>query len=84
MGQGTSALLAGGKLEMPFSRAIVVGCLTALKWLLWLVAALLVLLMVRMRFLGPNGSVTMMQLFWLTTGAVIGGWSCGFMASRFD
>ncbi|MBY0612303.1 MAG: hypothetical protein K2P80_08960 [Beijerinckiaceae bacterium] len=69
---------------MPLSRAIIIACLTALKWLLWLVAVLLVLLMLRQHFLGPNGGVTMMQLFWLTAGSVIGGWTCGFMASRFE
>ena len=69
---------------MHFSRAIAMACLTALKWMLWLVALLLVVLIIRQHFLGPNGGVSMMQLFWLATSAVIGGWVCGMLAHRFE
>ena len=69
---------------MHLSRAIAIACLTILKWMLRLVALLLVMLVVRQYFLGPNGGVSSIQLSFLAAGSLIGAWLCGYLSLRFE
>jgi hypothetical protein len=67
--------------DMIIARAVATACLTVLKWMLWLVAALLLLLIVAQYFRGEEVQVQAQ----LTGAAVAGGfgWLCGYLASRF-
>ncbi len=69
---------------MLLSRAITIACLTVLKWLLWIVAILLCLLIARQYFLGPNGGASMGQLLLLSLAAAIFGWGSGYLAMRVE
>lgn len=69
---------------MLLSRAIIIACLTVLKYLFWLVTILLGLLIIRQYFLGPNGGASMLQLFELSMAAFVSGWVCRFFARRFE
>jgi hypothetical protein len=60
----------------PFTKAVLSACLSALRWLLWLVAALAATLLVVQYLRGDaqaNGSV----LAVLALGFAVGGWACG-------
>jgi hypothetical protein len=66
---------------MIIARSVATVCLTVLKWMLWLVAALLLMLIVAQYFRGEEVQVQA-QL----TGAVVAGgfgWLCGYLAGRF-
>lgn len=66
---------------MIIARAVATACLTVLKWMLWLVAVLLLLLIVTQYFRGEEVQVQAQ----LTGAAVAGaiGWLCGYLAGRF-
>ena len=65
----------------PFATAIATGCLDALRWLLWLVAALLVALVVAQYARGDQ-SASPLQLIALAGVAVVAGFACGLVSSR--
>lgn len=65
----------------PVATAVAIGCLTALRWLIWAAAGLLVVLIVVQVLRGdvwaqpvPNALVAL--------GLAVGGWLAGFVADR--
>jgi len=65
----------------PISTALLAGCLSALKWLLWVTGVLLVV-MIAAQYLRND-----LPASWYGQGAaaglfVIGGWVCGWLARR--
>ncbi len=65
----------------PFSRAILIGCLDALRWLFWLGAGLLVLLVVVQAFRGDADALPKSNLAGAAALAALG-WLCGFAARK--
>ena len=65
----------------PFATAITVGCLDALRWLLWLVAALLLLLVVVQAARGDEAAAPVKMLT-LGAGAAALGFICGWASKR--
>ncbi len=65
----------------PFPTAILIGCLSALRWMLWAVAALLCVLVVAQAY---RGDATLPWYFTLLLAAsfVVSGWLSGFIASQ--
>jgi hypothetical protein len=65
----------------PFATAIAYGCLTALRWLCWITAGLLVVLIITQYLRGddwarPGGNAL------LGAGMAAAGWLSGFVAER--
>ena len=65
----------------PFATAIAYGCLVALRWLLWITAGLLLVLLVTQYLRGddwarPGGNVL------LALALTAAGWLSGFVAER--
>lgn len=65
----------------PFATAIATGCLDALRWLLWLVAALLVALVVVQFARGDEGAAPL-PLIVFAAAAVVAGYVCGVASTR--
>ena len=66
---------------MIIARTVAMACLTALKWMLWLVAALLLILIVAQYF---RGEEVQFQAQLIGAGVAGGfGWLCGYLAGRF-
>ena len=65
----------------PFATAITVGCLDAMRWLLWLVGALLVALIVVQTLRGDEGAQPA-KFAMLALGAFGVGWICMFLSKR--
>jgi hypothetical protein len=65
----------------PFATAIATGCLDALRWLLWLVAALLLALVVVQYARGDEGA-SPLQMIALAAVAVVAGVTCGLVSTR--
>ena len=66
----------------PFATAITVGCLDALRWLLWFVGALLVALIVTQRVRG-DADAEPVKLMAMAAAAALAGWICGWASRRF-
>jgi len=64
----------------PFARAMLGGCLAALGWLLWIVAALAATLLVA-QYLRGDAQSNALALVVLALGFTIGGWACGKAAA---
>jgi hypothetical protein len=62
----------------PFSTAVAIGCLTALRWLFWLTAALMALLIIKQAMSG-DGIVGGLVI--ATAGFAGLGWLSGFGAN---
>ena len=65
----------------PFATAIATGCLDALRWLLWLVAALLAALVVVQSIRGDE-SASPLRLIALAGVALVAGFACGVVSTR--
>lgn len=66
---------------MIIARAVAVACLTVLKWMLWLVAVLLLVLIVA-QYLRAEEGEPLRQLLGAGIAGVFGG-VCGYLAERF-
>ena len=62
----------------PFSSAVLVGCLTALKWLLWFTAGL-VLVAVGAVLLRGEATPAPSGLLVVAAGCGVAGWVCGWL-----
>lgn len=60
----------------PFARAMLSGCLAALRWLLWIVAGLAATLLV-VQYLRGDTQDNVSALVVLVLGFILGGWACG-------
>ncbi len=68
---------------MHLSRAVAIACLTVLKWLLWIMGGLLVIMAAKQQFIaGADGDVGKTML--LGTGVLASGWVCKILAARFE
>ena len=67
----------------PFAKAITVGCLDALRWLLWLVAALLAALIV-VQFVRNDAGAQPVQFAIIAVVGLTGGWLCGVASRRLS
>ncbi len=68
---------------MFMSRAVAVACLTVLKWLLFVMGALLVILALKQYFVADaGGDVIRTSIASLASLAV--GWICGRLSTRFE
>ena len=66
----------------PFPRAILIACFTVLKWLCWITAALLLLLIASQYMRGDL--VTPGQFALAALGMAVFGWVCGRAAGWFE
>jgi hypothetical protein len=65
----------------PFASAIIIGCLDALRWLLWLVTALALAAMVA-QWLRADQTVEPLSLIEMAAVCAVVGWICGFLGKR--
>jgi hypothetical protein len=63
----------------PLSRAVLSGCLTALKWMLW-VTAMLLFAMAVIAFMRPEGESPLRPLAFGIIVSGLGGFICGRLA----
>ncbi len=68
---------------MPMSRAVAIACLTVLKYLLWVMGGLLVILAIKQWASGADGGPPLQPLL-LGAASIVGGWVSGYVASRFE
>jgi hypothetical protein len=68
---------------MHMSRAVAVACLTVLKWLLWIMGGLLVILAVKQQFFVDMPSDVSKTVL-LGLGSLISGFVCKILAARFE
>jgi hypothetical protein len=68
---------------MHMSRAVAVACLTVLKWLLWIMGGLLVILAVKQQFFVDMPSDVSKTVL-LGLGSLISGFVCEILAARFE
>ena len=67
---------------MLLSRAVAIACLTVLKWLLWIMGGLLIIMALKQYFgVDVNGVV---KTVLLGSGSVFAGWVCKILAARFE
>lgn len=66
---------------MIIARAVAVACLTVLKWMLWLVAVLLIALIVAQYFRGEEMD-PLKQMLGAGVAGLFGA-ACGYLAERF-
>jgi len=69
--------------NLPIARAMLSGCLTALRWMLWVTAALLFVLFA-IAYLRPIGESPLGQIAFGIVVSALGGWVCGFMAKLVE
>jgi hypothetical protein len=69
--------------SLPLSRAVLSGCLTALKWMLWVTAALLAALFV-IALLHPQGESPLRPIAVGIVVAAVCGWVCGRVARHVE
>jgi hypothetical protein len=68
---------------MHMSRAVAIACLTVLKWLLWIMGGLLVILAAKQQFIVDVPSDVSKTVL-LGIGSLTSGFICKFLAARFD
>jgi quinol-cytochrome oxidoreductase complex cytochrome b subunit len=68
---------------MHMSRAVAVACLTVLKWLLWIMGVLLVILAVKQQFFVDMPSDVSKTVL-LGLGSLLSGFICKILAARFE
>jgi hypothetical protein len=66
-------------MNLPLARAVLSGCLTALKWMLWVTAAVLIVLFV-IAYRGTEGSSPLRPIAFGIVVSLAGGWLCGRFA----
>jgi hypothetical protein len=69
--------------NLPLSRAVLAGCLTALQWMLWVTAALLAALFV-VAAVHHRGESPLRPIAAGIVACVVGGWACGRIARRVE
>jgi membrane protein CcdC involved in cytochrome C biogenesis len=69
--------------NLPIARAVLSGCLTALRWMLWVTAALLFVLFV-IAYLRPSGESPLRPIALGVVVSVISGWISGWMARQVE
>ena len=67
---------------MLLSRAVAIACLTVLKWLLWIMGGLLVILALKQYFNAEASGLVKTLL--LGAGSFLIGWVCKILAARFE
>jgi hypothetical protein len=65
--------------NLPLARAVLSGCLIALKWMLWVTAAILVVMFV-IAFRGSEGESPLKPIAFGIVVSLAGGWLCGRFA----
>ncbi len=70
-------------MNLPLSRAVLSGCLTALKWMLWVTAGLLAALFAA-AVMRPEGESPLRPIAAAIAAAALGGWACGRIARRVE
>ncbi|SDR51909.1 hypothetical protein SAMN05444161_5142 [Rhizobiales bacterium GAS191] len=70
-------------MNLPIARAVLSGCLTALKWMLWVTAALLLVLFV-IAYMRPEGESPLRPIAFGIIVSVVCGWACGWMAKLVE
>jgi len=65
--------------NLPVARAVLSACLTALKWMLWVTAALLFVFFLT-AYLRPGGESPLRMIGAGILGSAVGGWICGRLA----
>ncbi len=65
----------------PFASAVASGCLDALRWLLWLVAALLIALTAAQALRG-DADAQPAQLLVMAAVCAAAGWLCGCLSGK--
>jgi hypothetical protein len=65
--------------NLPIARAVLSACLTALRWMLWVTAALLLILFV-IAYLRPTGESPLRPIAFFIVVAAVCGWISGWMA----
>jgi hypothetical protein len=70
-------------MNLPLARAVLSGCLTALKWMLWVTAFLLAALFL-IALLHTQGESPLRPIAVGIVIAVIGGWLCGRAARHVE
>ena len=70
-------------MNLPLSRAVLAGCLTALQWMLWVTAALLAALFV-VAAVHHRGESPLSSIAAGIVACVVGGWACGLIARRAE
>ncbi|SEE34912.1 hypothetical protein SAMN05519104_5846 [Rhizobiales bacterium GAS188] len=70
-------------MNLPIARAVLSGCLTALKWMLWVTAALLLVLFV-IAYLRPEGESPLRPIAFGIVVSAACGWACGWMAKLVE
>ena len=70
-------------MNLPLSRAVLSGCLSALQWMLWVTAALLVALFM-VAFVQHRGQSPLRPVAAAIVACAAGGWACGRIARRVE
>ena len=70
-------------MNLPVTRAVLSGCLTALKWMLWVTAAVLSVLFV-IAYRSPEGESPLRPIAFGIVVSLAGGWLCGRFARAVE
>ena len=70
-------------MNLPIARAVLSGCLTALKWMLWVTAAILLVLFV-IAYRGTEGESPLKPIAFGIVMSLAGGWLCGRFARAVE
>ncbi len=68
---------------MLLSRTVAIACLTVLKWLLWIMGSLLVIMAAKQQFIADQ-SDDIRKTMLLGAGVLGSGWVCKILAARFE
>lgn len=66
-------------MNLPIARAVLSGCLTALRWMLWVTAAVL-LVFFAIAYLRTEGESPLRPIAFGIVVSAVGGWICGRVA----
>jgi len=69
--------------NLPLSRAVLSGCLTALQWMLWVTAVLLAALFV-VAVVYHRGESPLPEIAAGIVGCAVAGWASGWIARRVE
>ena len=68
---------------LPLARAVLSGCLTALKWMLWVTATVLLVLFL-IAFQRPEGESPLRPIAFGIVASLALGWLCGRFAKAVE